>query len=150
MGSRHWHFAVTYLKVVAQAYSIHISALDLLSASPVMLRAALASFHVSSDLSVPFRCHVTGPLIHPHISSDQFRYLLMLYTLLMPYSYQQWCIPFPIRSTCPTISSALQLQYCAWLETSKKKAVFLDFLTLEDKTGKLFRNVGNILPLYVV
>ena len=31
---------------------------------------------------------------------------------------------------------------------SKKEVLFLDFLTLEDGTDKLSRNVGKELPLY--
>jgi len=103
---------------------------------------------VSSDLSVPSAVTIHAPLISP--------------------SYQQWSIPFPahaayptrvvlisaimyripIRATFPTISSALQLQYCVWLNTSMKKAVFLDFLALEDGTDRLSWNVGKVLRLY--
>jgi hypothetical protein len=56
MDSRHWHFAVTYLNIVTPAYCILVSGLDLLSASPIMLRATRVSSSCQ-QWSVPFPAH---------------------------------------------------------------------------------------------
>jgi len=120
------------------------------------------SFPLPQSCSVP-------QVPHPRVSSDlSVPSAVMIHASLISPSYQQWSVPFPahaaypslvvlisaimyripIRAACPIISSALQLQYCVWLNTSMKKADFLDFLALEDGTDKLSRNVGKVLPLY--
>ena len=138
------HIWTLWHRHVASSYQHWIS-------FPLLQSCSVPQVHhppVSSDLSVPSPVMILAPLISP--------------------SYQQWSVPFPahaayptyavlisaimcripIRATCPTISSALQLQYCVWLNSSMKKAVFLDFLDLEDGADRLSRNFGKVLPLY--